>query len=534
MDIELKKFDDFTVTEKLEFNKLNDRYKGEFIPCVNQYNRDYYLYRPFNFSMRNLDGLPYIHKCSEYYNPVEYRGVFRYPNPSTNFSDSFKASVYYHGRESNVPYFPSRNAINTVFPCYAFTGAVDRELWPSNLYIQPELTLPKGTKYCYPVEQWNPIPNLTSGTSAGAVSTFRVVKMEVIGVITYGKDEHGRNLMPMLVIDEPDEPLEKRLSYNEEKMKWECYIDASFMVQLYVHGMGEYVKAPLTVRMFIEQVFEYRIPNIEYKLNALNPDLSYRELNFRTGLVPQNSEGIEYGNRNYIMNVNSNTIETGAIIYNMVSSGTNLNGDSVRPNWFVYNIWDKSNNKLSELHSVFDDGADKFEADTPEAITRMLDYFRNYDLNAYSFGATISDKIRISGAQIDKATPVLNMNNYYINVNSESPLNLFSVTDGAYCALINPYSKKVYFILVGSEIYYELDLNPFYNDTIDFFGFSISESSIYVGTRVDLSDTNKYAKLKINLKFKYPKLVFNTKKLNFSFIPCQTHCLGKGGIISKV
>ncbi len=123
--------------------------------------------------------------------------------------------------------------------------------------------------------------------------------------------------------------------------------------------------------------------------------------------------------------------------------------------------------------------------------------------------------------------------------------NLFSMSDGAYTVVAGLGvssnetafdDRNILFILRNRKGWYNLNLSEIinYDQTINYFAYS--NGIIYLGIKGEFpAYPIKYFAVIPNLPYeRMPLLTYEFKKLGISFIPCQTHCMAKGGIVSKV
>ena len=125
-----------------------------------------------------------------------------------------------------------------------------------------------------------------------------------------------------------------------------------------------------------------------------------------------------------------------------------------------------------------------------------------------------------------------------------SNFNYFGASDGAYTVIAggmqysdnSPMMDEIIFLLRNGKGWYNLKLNDLLTEqeTVDYFSYEYG--IIYLGINgINPDDPIKYLAVIPNLPFqRVPLLTYDFKKLGISFIPCQTHCMAKGGIVSKV
>lgn len=133
---------------------------------------------------------------------------------------------------------------------------------------------------------------------------------------------------------------------------------------------------------------------------------------------------------------------------------------------------------------------------------------------------------------------------YLDETENYSDFNYFGANDGAYTVIAGgmQYSDnssmmdEIIFLLRNGKGWYNLKLNDLLTEqeTVDYFSYEYG--IIYLGINgINPDDPIKYLAVIPNLPFqRVPLLTYDFKKLGISFIPCQTHCMAKGGIVSKV
>lgn len=94
-------------------------------------------------------------------------------------------------------------------------------------------------------------------------------------------------------------------------------------------------------------------------------------------------------------------------------------------------------------------------------------------------------------------------------------------------------SKNIYFILRDGGGYYKVDISDIIGDkNLSYGGYD--NGFVLLGL-TDNTDVINYVMLQVDIP--RPKLngkvQYDFKKIGISFIPCQTHCMGQGGILSK-
>lgn len=115
----------------------------------------------------------------------------------------------------------------------------------------------------------------------------------------------------------------------------------------------------------------------------------------------------------------------------------------------------------------------------------------------------------------------------------------YTFNKGLYTALVDPFNKHLYLILADGSGFYDVSLEPYVNGPILNY-INLNEDSFILGA-IDPSkpvwNPLKYFKLDFNLirfRIKPRVITYEFNKIGLTFIPCHTHCMGKGGIISKV
>lgn len=183
---------------------------------------------------------------------------------------------------------------------------------------------------------------------------------------------------------------------------------------------------------------------------------------------------------------------------------------------------------------------DKSPLDNSVSSTAFAEVLNQLGFNPISFGTYFDGQNFIIPAYnldlVDKEK------RYELKFNSQyKPDNGFYYTfnSGLYTALIDPKNSHVYFILADGGGYYDCNLSDSLQSPL--FNFiKLDEENFIVG--VMDKDVLPVEKIKyylfnfdlIQFKIKPSKIIYDFNKIAVSFIPCHTHCMGKGGIISKV
>lgn len=191
-------------------------------------------------------------------------------------------------------------------------------------------------------------------------------------------------------------------------------------------------------------------------------------------------------------------------------------------------------------------------------IEEQLNYFaEQFNLYPMASGAEINnvlEGIEMTTRSIEAIDPSDTPENLEINLiewDSEQDgilqtfSNLFSMSDGAYTVVaglgvaseFNSFDdRNILFILRNRKGWYNLNLNEVINsdETINYFAYT--NGIIYLGIEGEFpSYPIKYLAIVPKLPYaRMPQITYEFKKLGISFIPCQTHCMAKGGIVSKV
>lgn len=170
----------------------------------------------------------------------------------------------------------------------------------------------------------------------------------------------------------------------------------------------------------------------------------------------------------------------------------------------------------------------------------------NYDL--YPMAYDIKKDLLINLPKMNmEAISTLDASNeliYLDDTENYSDFNYFGASDGAYTVIAGgmQYSDnssmmdEIIFLLRNGKGWYNLKLNDLLDEqqTVDYFSYEYG--IIYLGINgINPDDPIKYFAVIPNLPYeRVPLLTYEFKKLGISFIPCQTHCMAKGGIVSKV
>lgn len=172
----------------------------------------------------------------------------------------------------------------------------------------------------------------------------------------------------------------------------------------------------------------------------------------------------------------------------------------------------------------------------------LINFISNlYDLYPMSYDINKDVLINLPKMNME-AISTLDASNeliYLDDTENYSDFNYFGASDGAYTVIAGGMSNgadEIIFLLRNGKGWYNLKLNDLLDEqqTVDYFSYEYG--IIYLGINgMNPDDPIKYLAVIPNLPFqRVPLLTYDFKKLGISFIPCQTHCMAKGGIVSKV
>ena len=172
----------------------------------------------------------------------------------------------------------------------------------------------------------------------------------------------------------------------------------------------------------------------------------------------------------------------------------------------------------------------------------------NYELYPMAFNIEKNELIEIPMQNVEALTvfpedqdnPIC----YLLDSENYTNFNYFGATDGAYTVVAggSQFSdnsgmiEEIIFILRNGKGWYNLKLIDVLDEQQSVDYFSYENGIIYIGTRgLTEDDPIKYFAIIPKLPYaRLPAITYEFKKLGISFIPCQTHCMAKGGIVSKV
>lgn len=184
-----------------------------------------------------------------------------------------------------------------------------------------------------------------------------------------------------------------------------------------------------------------------------------------------------------------------------------------------------------------------------QATTRNdLDAFKlivadKFGMYPYSSGSSIyGNKLYITRQSLEAVDPAININSltqtevFNLNITSPDYSPVFSCSDGPYTVIAGAEidnKQQLIFALRDGTGCYTCDISEYLlNKQLNNFGYQ--NGIIYLGLIDENSEIN-YTVLIPDLPVaRFEKVTYEFKKLNISFIPCQTHCLAKGGIVSKI
>lgn len=152
-----------------------------------------------------------------------------------------------------------------------------------------------------------------------------------------------------------------------------------------------------------------------------------------------------------------------------------------------------------------------------------LFYNNSFFIPEYNLTGVASDKFY----QLNPVTPAARDGYYY------------TFNNGLYTALIDIYNQHLYLILADGSSYYDTSLSEYLNGAI--LNYVHLDSNNFILGVIDPSKPvwNPLNYLKFNfeliqIKTKPRVITYDFNKIGITFIPCHTHCMGKGGITSKV
>lgn len=512
----------------------NYRVDGEFIPCIKSqsypYNEDY-LYRPYNFSLQ----FPYLTKLSK--NQRNPDTEIKYPyNPygTANFLDNIK--------------------IHCDFSLGA--GGYDKMLTVFRNFYGPELPAMGGQGYYYnhlafelsSSNYCNAHQNTKIYNQFGHFlydAGFVVTNMEMkSGQLLYGMDGEYPTITNF-----GDYVCRGTMSFEQQQAdpsigKMVAKVSKTFHQEVYRQDANGMVEDICTIEFTIEALMYYAVPACKLELSVLNEDKEINKLYFGE----DNQETFQAGNYNYVA-----ALKGDALRLNYIAQSVNAVSDNdLGFNELVEYITDAEYALNGELlflkHTPYSRAKypyprldAKYEYENNNINSLLNPIYQNSGIYPFSFGVKGNvSKIIIPKYSLDLVVAE-DEENYFINIEREyvssNGDDLFIVSDGIYSCLMDVYNKKAYFILRDGAGYYDLDLNN-YSDILDFFGYDGQQRQIYLGKLTDAQYLeNEYKKLSIyiqGVKRKPQPIIFDFKKLNFSIFPCQTACMGKGGILSKV
>lgn len=185
-------------------------------------------------------------------------------------------------------------------------------------------------------------------------------------------------------------------------------------------------------------------------------------------------------------------------------------------------------------------------------------YFWSPDSNE-AFNAVVADKFNIypfsNGARVNNSTLVINRRSleaidptnsqgdgldqfeFDLEIDNTDLDPIFCCSDMAYTVLggIKSQGKHlIIFALRDGKGFYTCDITKFIPVENELSNFCYENGIIYIGHINDTGEIN-YKILIPDLPLaRFEKVTYEFKKLGISFIPCQTHCMAKGGIVSKI
>lgn len=176
-----------------------------------------------------------------------------------------------------------------------------------------------------------------------------------------------------------------------------------------------------------------------------------------------------------------------------------------------------------------------------------------------AFNTIVADKFNIypfsNGAKVNNSTLVINRRSleaidptntqgdgldefeFDLEIDNTNVDSIFCCSDMAYTVLGGVKSQGkdlIIFALRDGAGFYTCDISEFIPVGNEIINFTYENGIIYIG-HVDDTGLINYKLLIPDLPLaRFEKVTYEFKKLGISFIPCQTHCMAKGGIVSKI
>lgn len=299
------------------------------------------------------------------------------------------------------------------------------------------------------------------------------------------------------------------------------------------HGQKEYKSIPVRLYLRTQCYYEVWYPeNLAYTYytnSIFNNHIIGNEIN--TDFKSYNSSINEFG-------------ELTIAYYSRTHQGVKLDSQwIVLSELYVRQKFDKNNNLIEEYHTFIPpEESPEFLSYRPEVNqTRFNEVLKMLGMPSPSYGVTNSlnefnfNSFNLTGINFDIEDYYL-ISSYPLYVSDQSRYAMFYYD--AYGLLVDPINKIIYFILADGSGYYVMDLRGKV-DQIHFFGI-INKNQIMIGSYNQPDPDTRFNSYNIidfeliRTDIKPTKILFDFNKLNISFIPCQTHCMAKGGIVSKV
>lgn len=345
--------------------------------------------------------------------------------------------------------------------------------------------------------------------------------------VTMMWDETKQCFVGTLVYDVQFTAYTRTFEYNAVTDKWSTLVSIASSVQ----------SVPVTVSIECDLFYEVSYP--EYmQLNAI--DINGESIPFS-----KNPNGYEYGYQHF-SSIKLFNIGNGTYMYEV---------STVQPPYPCALEGDLYNT-LNQLivRQVFDEtGALISEEHVMSQSENYPDFINYYDLLGLNDGLakilTLADTRldsygvkSVNGQLIIPRTNLTGLNSsgesFVIDAGVTGQLNTYSFIRGVYCYIVDPINKLIYITLRNGAGYYLFDLNEYTptGGSLAYFAV-LDDSTIRVGYYIENDFNIIYYDINYELiliKINQQKISYDLKKINVSFLPCQTHCMGKGGIITKV
>lgn len=257
------------------------------------------------------------------------------------------------------------------------------------------------------------------------------------------------------------------------------------------------------------------------------------------------------------------TIPRHSVVNNFLDYDLNINtsvfgNGSGNINFNIPNQVIKKHGDRFEIATSFGDQFPSVYYAGEKSLLAAKIYFYSPDDNE-AFNSIVADKFNIypfsNGAVVNNSILVINRRSleaidptntqgdgldefeFDLEIDNTYADSIFCCSDMAYTVLGGVKSQGkdlIIFALRDGAGFYTCDISEFIPLGNEIINFSYENGIIYIGHLDDTGAIN-YKLLIPDLPLaRFEKVTYEFKKLGISFIPCQTHCMAKGGIVSKI